>query len=88
MINPTETNEKHYDYGEDKVCKVFGCGKKLTLREQLFGDRCVKHSRYENKGHRSSFQVNKGDDQQGKVIHLDPQPDIYVHSYYRSNSKR
>lgn len=88
MINPTETNEKHYDYGEEKICKEFGCGRKLTLRESLFGDRCIKHSKYENKSNRSGLQVNKVDDQQGKVVHLDSQPDIYVHSCHRSNSKR
>lgn len=24
-------------------CKVWGCGKRLTNREQLFGDKCSKH---------------------------------------------
>lgn len=29
---------------EDEICKEFGCGKKLSLREKLFGQRCIKHS--------------------------------------------
>lgn len=30
---------------EKVVCAEFGCGKHLTAGEQLFGSRCVKHSR-------------------------------------------
>lgn len=26
------------------VCKHFGCGRELTTREQLFGDKCSKHN--------------------------------------------
>ena len=25
------------------VCKAFGCGKILSMREKLFGDKCIKH---------------------------------------------
>lgn len=28
--------------GSEKICKRFGCGKHLTLRESLFGDLCIK----------------------------------------------
>lgn len=30
---------------EDVVCKYFGCGKKLSMTEQLFGSRCQDHSK-------------------------------------------
>jgi hypothetical protein len=30
---------------ESPRCKVFGCGKILSLQEQLFGDRCVDHGK-------------------------------------------
>lgn len=39
--------EKHQFEGENKVeyiCKFFGCGRKLTIQEKLFGDKCFKHS--------------------------------------------
>jgi hypothetical protein len=29
---------------EPEVCNVFGCGKRLSLREQLFGKRCNYHT--------------------------------------------
>jgi hypothetical protein len=29
---------------EPEVCNVFGCGKRLSLREQLFGKKCLEHS--------------------------------------------
>ncbi len=32
---------------EPARCKVFGCGKILSLQEQLFGDRCVNHPKKE-----------------------------------------
>lgn len=33
---------------EDKqVCKKFGCGRKLSIREKLFGDYCIHHQRKE-----------------------------------------
>lgn len=28
----------------ERTCIVFGCGKKLTRQERLFGERCVKHN--------------------------------------------
>lgn len=27
------------------VCKMFGCGKHLSIQEQLFGDYCPDHGR-------------------------------------------
>lgn len=27
----------------DEICKHFGCGRKLSLREGLFGDKCIRH---------------------------------------------
>src|SRR5690242_7331119 len=36
-------------YYEPKVCSHFGCGKKLSLREELFGSKCIDHSINENK---------------------------------------
>lgn len=29
---------------EEYICKFFGCGRKLTIQEKLFGDKCFKHS--------------------------------------------
>jgi hypothetical protein len=29
---------------EPSVCKHFGCGKRLSPQEQLFGNRCQEHS--------------------------------------------
>lgn len=31
---------------ETTICRHFGCGQTLTLREQLFGDFCIIHSIY------------------------------------------
>ncbi len=28
---------------EPETCKSFGCGKTLSLREQLFGGKCINH---------------------------------------------
>lgn len=30
---------------EPEICKHFGCGTKLTRREKLFGNKCIKHSK-------------------------------------------
>ncbi len=27
------------------ICTHFGCGKELTQQEQLFGNKCIKHSK-------------------------------------------
>lgn len=35
---PLPINEPH-------VCSVFGCGRKLTAQEQLFGSKCINHSK-------------------------------------------
>lgn len=29
---------------EVPVCKHFGCGLQLTITEQLFGEKCIRHS--------------------------------------------
>lgn len=31
--------------GEPVICSWFGCGKKLSIREQLFGKYCIDHSK-------------------------------------------
>ena len=33
-----------YAKNSEVCCKVFGCGNKLSITEQLFGDVCIKHS--------------------------------------------
>jgi len=33
-----------YTEPEPVICKWFGCGKTLTAREQVFGDRCQDHT--------------------------------------------
>ena len=41
-----------YRYGdlvqEIHVCKVFGCGSRLTLQERLFSDHCIIHNNKKN----------------------------------------
>lgn len=32
---------------EDEICETFGCRKKLSMRERLFGKKCIKHSKIE-----------------------------------------
>jgi hypothetical protein len=34
---------------EPIVCSVFGCGRRLTIQEQLFGGKCIDHSKPEEK---------------------------------------
>lgn len=29
----------------DRYCTVFGCGRELTIREKLFGNKCINHSK-------------------------------------------
>lgn len=36
-----QIDEKHFDFGEQEICKQFGCGKKLKAQEKLYGDKCV-----------------------------------------------
>lgn len=33
---------------EPVVCSVFGCGRILTIREKLFGNKCINHSKSDN----------------------------------------
>lgn len=35
--------EQFFDFGEQEICRQFGCGKKLSRQEKLFGDKCVEH---------------------------------------------
>lgn len=35
--------QSEYKQGEDNICKEFGCGKKLSLWEDLYGDKCYFH---------------------------------------------
>lgn len=37
--------EKFFDHGQDNICSVFGCGRKLSLQESLFGTRCIRHDK-------------------------------------------
>lgn len=30
--------------GEPQVCKWFGCGRRLTVQEALYGNSCIEHS--------------------------------------------
>lgn len=34
--------------GEPAVCKIFGCGRTLSLHEQLHGDCCTLHNSEKN----------------------------------------
>lgn len=34
--------------GEEEVCSHFGCGKKLTLHERLYGSKCTTHNGEQN----------------------------------------
>lgn len=56
-------NAKHkayerHDYRPEKriihranplYCSVFGCGKRLTLRESLFSNKCINHNKANEK---------------------------------------
>lgn len=35
---------KRFGAPEYNICRTFGCGAKLSLREQLFGNTCTKHN--------------------------------------------
>lgn len=37
-------DEEYFDFGEQEICRQFGCGKKLTREEKLFGDKCIAHN--------------------------------------------
>lgn len=45
-----EDVEERYFTGitEDICCSFFGCGKVLSMREKLFGDRCINHPKNQN----------------------------------------
>lgn len=32
----------YFTGSEPTICKTFGCGRTLTMREQLFGSKCIK----------------------------------------------
>ncbi len=48
--NMPEENKKYFFKGEieDICCSFFGCGKVLSMREKLFGDRCINHPKNQN----------------------------------------
>lgn len=48
-------NEEYFDFGEQEICKQFGCGKKLTAQEKLYGDKCVNHG-----GEKVLLVINNG----------------------------
>ena len=48
LIQYINTVQMHAISSEFDVCKHFGCGKKLTLKESLAGAKCTKHT-YEQK---------------------------------------
>lgn len=31
------------EISEPEVCSDFGCGKRLSLQERLFGNKCIRH---------------------------------------------
>lgn len=39
----TKTNEDTLEV-ENIICSQFGCGRSLTFREKLFGNKCIKHN--------------------------------------------
>ncbi len=42
-IEPTENNFIGNDNDEPRCCSQFGCGKKLSMEEQRFGNYCINH---------------------------------------------
>lgn len=42
VVKPAHYN---FDGSDEKCCSVFGCGKKLSMSEKLFGDKCINHSK-------------------------------------------
>lgn len=48
-ITQQEMNEYPRDLNESRaepeVCKFYGCGRTLTLRERLFGSYCINHQK-------------------------------------------
>lgn len=36
---------EYHEY-EPKICKQFGCVRRLSLKEELFSDYCYKHQKY------------------------------------------
>lgn len=42
-IQPTQMNFKGSDSDEPRCCSVFGCGRKLSDEENLYGTTCIHH---------------------------------------------
>lgn len=43
----SEVDIYHFKFDENpepEICSHFGCGRKLSLREKLFGNKCINHS--------------------------------------------
>lgn len=43
---------------EPVICSIFGCGKKLTIQEQLFGGKCIQCSKDKPKSKFSAIKYN------------------------------
>jgi hypothetical protein len=56
-VQPTEYNFSGNEIDEPIVCRHFGCGKRLSLPEQLAGTKCTNHMK-ENKIEPSDFIVH------------------------------
>jgi hypothetical protein len=48
--NIPEENKKYFFKGEteDICCEEFGCPKILSMREKMFGNRCINHPKNQN----------------------------------------
>ena len=42
-VEPTKDQFEGTDIEEPQRCSQFGCGKKLSLEEQRFGNKCINH---------------------------------------------
>lgn len=54
-VLPEETEQDN-----NKVCIEFGCGIHLTPAEQLYGDRCLKHSKDRKKKMTEIIEIGSG----------------------------
>ena len=50
MIDRVAQEAYEYYYSEDRgpaepvICQIFGCNRKLTSQEKMFGNKCIRHS--------------------------------------------
>jgi hypothetical protein len=47
-INPRKFYDREDFVDTPHVCKFFGCGKHLSIDEQLYGEFCINHQKKEN----------------------------------------